>query len=390
MMQDAGARDRGRYRAAVIGHTGRGNYGHGLDAVLVGLPGVGPVAVADPDEAGRQRAQALTHAPRGYADHHELLERERPELLVIAPRQPDQREPMFLAAARAGVKAIYCEKPFARSLDEADRMLAACDARGIKVVVAHQNRVSPAPVLARELIRRGKVGRLRAIRAYGKQDHRGGGQDLIVLGTHMLDLMRSLAGPARWCHARVLQDGEEATPAAIRPGEEQVGLVAGDDLIAEYGFDHGITGSYESVRLPEDVQGSYFRMELCGTTGILVLWSGAGSPLYYLPRPYALPDAPPDQSVGAQPGAGRWQRLYPEPAADETPAGQGGGRQTENQALVRGLLASVEMDSEPTASGHEARAALEMILAVYEAHIQGGRVRLPLVDRTHPLSRWGA
>ena len=48
---------RGTYRAAVIGHTGKGNYGHQLDEACVGLPGVEVVAIADPDEAGRAKAK---------------------------------------------------------------------------------------------------------------------------------------------------------------------------------------------------------------------------------------------------------------------------------------------------------------------------------------------
>src|SRR5262245_21293244 len=184
----------GRYRAGVIGHTGRGNYGHGLDLALVGLPGVEVVAVADADEAGRNRAAQRIGAARRYADYRQMLETERLDVVAIGPRQPDQREAMLLAAIRAGVQAIYSEKPFARSLAEADRVLDAADARGVKIAVAHQNRAFPGPRLARQLIDAGRIGRLRALKAYGKQDRRGGGQDLMVLGTHLLDLMRSFAG----------------------------------------------------------------------------------------------------------------------------------------------------------------------------------------------------
>jgi predicted dehydrogenase len=59
-----------------------------------------------------------------------------------------------------------------------------------------------------------------------------------------------------------------------------------------------------------------------------------------------------------------------------------------NQLLVRDLLAAVETGRQPLSSGHDARAALEMILAVYESHAAGGRVPLPLAERTHPLARW--
>ena len=44
-----------KYRAAVIGHTGRGNYGHGLDVVWNSFPGCEIVAVADADEPGVRR-----------------------------------------------------------------------------------------------------------------------------------------------------------------------------------------------------------------------------------------------------------------------------------------------------------------------------------------------
>ena len=41
-----------KYKAAIIGHTGQGNYGHGLDVVYADMPEVEVVAVADPDPEG--------------------------------------------------------------------------------------------------------------------------------------------------------------------------------------------------------------------------------------------------------------------------------------------------------------------------------------------------
>lgn len=368
----------GTYRAAIIGHTGRGNYGHGLDVAFVGLPGVEIVAVADPEEQGRRRVQAVTGAPRAYADYGEMLERERPDLVAVAPRWLDQREAMVVACAQAGVKAIYCEKPFARSLEEADRMLAACDARGVKIAVAHQNRARPAVWLAKELVTKGTIGRLRVIRTFGKQDHRGGGQDLLVLGTHMLDLMRFFAGEARWCHARVVAGGRDATRADVQPADEEGGLIAGDDILAQYGFDRGITGTYESTRSDDGGGSPYLHTELCGTSGILVFWNDADTPIYHCPRPFALPDR-----------AHEWEVLRPEPLPQPASTPPGAPAQhAANQALVRDLLAAVEQGRQPVSSGYDARAALEMILAVYESHRQGARVCLPLAERTHPLTRW--
>ncbi len=163
------------YRAAVIGHTGRGNFGHGIITAFVGIPNVEMVAVADPDPAGRAEAATQSGAPWAYANPYAMLEEERPNLVAIATRQPDQHHDLFLAAAKVGAH-IFSEKPLARSLDEADRMLAATDSRGLKVAVAHVWRVYPGVQRARELLEEGAIGQLRFMRSYGVMDHRGGGR----------------------------------------------------------------------------------------------------------------------------------------------------------------------------------------------------------------------
>jgi predicted dehydrogenase len=362
---------RGAYRAGVIGHTGRGDYGHGLDTAFLALPGVELVAVADPDGTGREGALQRCGAARGYASFHEMLERERLDLVAVGPSHLDQHEAMVVAAARAGAKAIYCEKPIARSLDEADRMLAECEARGVKLAVAHQNRGFPAPRLAQALIAEGKIGRLRRLRAWPKQDSRGGGLELLIHGTHMFDLMRLFAGDARWCHARVTCGGRDVAAADARPAGYAAGLMAGDDIVTEYGFDGGVTGHFESMVSDDGGGTPYLRMEISGSGGTLALWSDVDSPVYLSPRSYPLPDRPDE-----------WQRLQPETIP--VPPGMG-GQHPGNQALVRDLLAAVEEDREPHSSGRDARAALEMILAAYESHLRGARAPLPLDRRAHPL-----
>jgi predicted dehydrogenase len=149
-------------------------------------------------------------------------------------------------------------------------------------------------------------------------------------------------------------------------------LVAGDDLVATFGFDGGVTGTFESMRSDDGGGNAYLRMEASGTAGTLAFWSGVHSPVYFCPRPFPLPDDP-----------GQWQ-----PVARETIALPPGVRTQHygNQVLIRDLLAAVEEDRAPAASGHAARAALEMILAVYESHVQGRRVALPLPRRAHPLA----
>ena len=85
-------------RAVLVGHTGRGNYGHSLDRVFRDVPGVELAAVADPVEDGRAKAKATSGAARVYADWREMFEREKPELVCIASRWSEHRHEIGMAA----------------------------------------------------------------------------------------------------------------------------------------------------------------------------------------------------------------------------------------------------------------------------------------------------
>lgn len=86
-----------RYRVAVIGRTGRGNYGHDLDTVWLDLPEAEIVAAADEAEEGGARAANRLQAPKAYADYREMLAREKPDLVSVAPVSfllQDRRHPL--------------------------------------------------------------------------------------------------------------------------------------------------------------------------------------------------------------------------------------------------------------------------------------------------------
>ena len=100
---------------------------------------------------------------------------------------------MAMASLRAGAH-IYLEKPLTQTLAEADELLALADRTGRKIVVAHQMRLAPNILALKQAIKQGLLGELLEIRTHGKQDHRAGGEDLVVLGVHLFDLMRFFAG----------------------------------------------------------------------------------------------------------------------------------------------------------------------------------------------------
>ena len=58
-----------------------------------------------------------------------------------------------------------------------------------------------------------------------------------------------------------------------------------------------------------------------------------------------------------------------------------------NRLIALDLIDAIESDRQPLGGMYDGRAALEMILAVYESHRLGRAVEIPLKNRKHPLSR---
>src|SRR3954451_24603119 len=115
-----------QYRVAVIGRTGRGNYGHGLDLVWREFKNVTVVAVADDNDQGRAAAAKRLGVKNAYADYRTMLQKERPQIVAVADRFLDEHRDMVVACARAGAN-VFLEKPMARTLAEADEIVRACE-----------------------------------------------------------------------------------------------------------------------------------------------------------------------------------------------------------------------------------------------------------------------
>jgi len=354
------------YRAAAIGRTGKGGYGHGLHLAYRELEEVDFVAVADDDEAGRAKAREETGAPRAYADYQEMLKQEQPHIVSVCPRWTDCHLEMVLACLEAGAH-VYCEKPMTWNLEEGDQIVSMAGMAGKKVAVAHQGVYLPRVQKVKQWLEEGRIGQVQAIHAHGKQDRRGGGEDMIVLGTHLFNMMRFFAGDVAWRSAHVTAEGRGLEKDDIREPGEPVGPVAGDCVNSYFAFKGGVSGFFDSRK---DQAGSSRRygMEIVGSEGIVSLRGGTGSELMIYPHPVFLP-ADPEQ---------RWEPLEEVP---DQPLGTG------NQLAILDLIAAVEEDREPLSSARDAVAALEMILGAYESQITGAQVALPM-QRRHPLIAW--
>jgi len=357
-------------KAAIVGHSGRGDYGHGMDICFTDVPGVSVVAIADPVEAGRAKAAARSKAVRQYDDYRQMLDRESPDLVSVATRWSDQHREMALAAIAAGAH-VFMEKPITPTLAEADEIVAAADKAGRKVAVAHQMRMGPSVVHLWQKVQEGLIGDLLQMHAFGKQDARAGGEDLLVLGVHLFDLMRLFAGDPRSCTARVTHQGREITKGDGRAVREQIGKVAGDEVFASFAFDKGINGTFTSKGRLKDVSG-HWGVELVGSKGSARILTDIWPRVFWKPIQAWSSEGRDDRWVPVDGDPGR------APDVDKSTTAA-------NRRIVDDLVLSAKENRDPVCSGRNATAALEMVMSIYHATLQGRRTEFPLKDRSHPL-----
>lgn len=360
-------------RACIIGDTKEGGYGHSLHVAFALRPDVEVVALADPDEAGRTKAAAEAKAARTYADYREMLAKEKPDLVVVGPRFTGRHREYLLASAEVGAHG-FMEKPLADNLADADAMVQAIEAKNLKWAMAFNFHVLPIIQHARKMVvEEGLIGEILEMRGRGKEDHRAGGEDLLVLGTHICDLMRMFAGDPQWCFANITANGKPATKADIREATEPLGPIAGDSVRATYGFDGGVQGYFASTKSDEGNAGRW-GLDIYGSKGILTMRMDAPKPVFVLRDPSWAPGAK----------DAKWEELPGVPDAPTQP-----DREHRNAPIIDDLMAAIQEDRRPIVSMQDGRASLEMLQAVYESHIQGAPVKFPLEPRTHPLTRWG-
>jgi predicted dehydrogenase len=344
-----------------------------VDRAWSDLPGVELVAVADDNKMGLAAKARELKLDKAYTDYRRMLDEVKPDLVGIGCRWLDQHHDMVVAAADRGVH-MYLEKPLCRTLAEADEMVDACDKTHVKLVIAHTTRHSPRTAVVQEMIAGGKIGRVMELRGRGKEDRRGGGEDLWVLGTHVMDLMRLFGGDPAWCFGVVTAGGKPITKADVVEGNEGIGPLAGDAVAAMYGMPDDVT-AYFATQRQAGRERSRFGLTICGTDGVIQMNTG------YLPNVKYLPD--PSWTPGMS--GVKWQ--------DVTSAGIGKPETLDkakdpngNRRCVLELLAAIRENRQPSGGIHDARAATEMIVSAFESQRLGTVAELPLKNRRNPLT----
>lgn len=193
-----------------------------------------------------------------YTDWHQMLENPAIQLFDNGGPNDAHAEPC-IAAAAAG-KHIFCEKPLARTAEEAKRMLDAVNKANVKHMVAFNYRFVPAIVQAKRLIESGALGRIFHFRAVYLQEwiidpnfpkvwrldkKVAGSGALGDLGAHVLDLGRFLVGEPK----RVMAMTKTFVEERPLPDGSGMGKVDVDDaFISLLEFENGAIGTVEASR----------------------------------------------------------------------------------------------------------------------------------------------
>ena len=242
-----------RYRAGIIGLGFIGGAdqvsGDALGQTVSGLDGthyygyanhqrVDLICGSSRDAGRRQRFEERAGVPT-YADWTAMLDAEEFDIVSVATYAPQHAE-MVIACAEKGVRAIYCEKPIATTVSDADRMVAACEKARSLLVINHQRRFNLGHRRLRQLVADGGLGELTSLSTEWSAGRLGN------VGTHMFDAMQMVASlPAQAVSGFLDLVGkpdcrgpEFADPGGwgmIRFGEDLLGMVEASD----YGFADG-------------------------------------------------------------------------------------------------------------------------------------------------------
>jgi predicted dehydrogenase len=295
---------------------------------------------------------------------------ERPDLDMVTVSVPnDLHAQVCIAAAERG-KHVVVEKPLCVTLDEADRMIAACRDHGVKLMYAETLVFTPKYERARTLVEEGALGEVYLVKQLEKHSgphapwfwdvNRSGGGVLMDMGCHGFAWFRHVLG-------RPAVASVSATLDTFVHGER----TAGDDhAIVVVKFANGVVGLNETSWVQQG--GMQDRAEIYGSKGVtyadlllgssLVTYSDAG-------YGYAVEKASSTTGWTFTMYDEVWHYGFPQ----------------EMQHFVD----CVARDLPPRQTGEDGRAVLEMIYAAYESARTGCAVELPFYRKVEkPIDLW--
>lgn len=227
------------------------------------VPGAILAAVADPQPGA---AEALTNklgVAKAYSDLHALLQ--DPEIEAVAIAAPARTHAEWVIAAAKAGKHVFCEKPMAVMLDEADRAIAAAKAAGVVLQIGFNRRFDSGFAAAIAAVKAGENGTTQLSRSLtrdpGLHDPSRIPQWTIFLETliHDFDTLLHFNPGAKPVEVYALAD------ALVRPDFKDKGLL--DTSVVTIRFDNGAIATAEANF--QAVYGYDVRGEVFGSKGML-------------------------------------------------------------------------------------------------------------------------
>jgi predicted dehydrogenase len=224
-------------------------------------PSVEVVAIASRDQAVAERVARELNIPRAHGSYEALLADPDVDAIYI-PLPNHLHLEWTLAAAQAG-KHVLCEKPLALTAADAQRMVDACEAGGVRLMEAFMYRLHPTWVAVRELVTSGRIGRLQAVQSwfsYYNDDASNirnvlayGGGALMDIGCYSVNL------------SRMLFDGEPTRVQASLRRDAATGVDVLTSAILDFPDGHATFTC--AIRSESDQ-----RVEIYGSEGRISIW----------------------------------------------------------------------------------------------------------------------
>jgi predicted dehydrogenase len=159
-------------------------------------------------EAARAAGEAF-EVGAVFSDHEELVVHSDVDVVAVTVKVPHHRE--LVSAALAGGKAVYCEWPLGRDLDDARAMAELAAQHGVRTAVGLQARQAPAIEFVQSLLKDGYVGEVLSTTMVGLSvpgdvvgqpnaymlDKANGANLLTVALGHSLDVLNYVLGDQR-------------------------------------------------------------------------------------------------------------------------------------------------------------------------------------------------
>lgn len=235
-------------------------------------------ALADADPARAQACAAAWGFEQAHNDWQQLIN--DPKVNLIAITTPNHLHYSMAMAAIAAGKPVYCEKPLAVSLQQANAMHLAAKAAGVVTRVGYNYQHNPIIGLARDLIRNGELGEIISFQGEFSEDfmadpnspwswrceaeHAGGA--LADLGSHLLAMARYLVGDVEAVCADTQTVHRQRPATAGSP--EQRSIAVDDQAHALLRFANGARGTFSSSWLKHGYK-NHLSFEISGTRGTL-------------------------------------------------------------------------------------------------------------------------